>query len=556
MIRDSEDKEILAIIPARGGSKGIPRKNISLLNGKPLIAHSIKAVLNSGYFDDVFVSTDDDEIAEIATLYGAKVVERPGDLAGDKIPLDPVIFHAVNHLEKEKKIRYDYICTIQPTCPLLSTDSLNKAIETMYAGDYDTLISVVDETHLYWRKKDSENVPLYVSRKNRQYLDSIYKETGSIVISKREVVNADSRFGKDIFLFELPKNESVDIDNYEDWWIAENLLKKKKIVFRVDGDKKIGLGHVYRTITLAKRMAFNHDVCFVMDEKKKMGVEKVLEYHFDIRLFSDKKNLMEVISDLNPDIVVNDILDTDKEYVKFLKENGYSVINFEDMGEGVEYADVVINALYENSYPPENHFYGYKYICLRDEFYIFPKKTVKEDVDRILITFGGTDPNNLTMKTLKAVEELDIKDINFNVILGLGCSDKESINEYISHLIKKGFSVSLKENVSMMAKEMYDADIVITSNGRTVYEVASVGTPCISIAQNEREVMHLFVHNSKAINYLGMAHTLKMNKLKKELLDLINDYDHRKEMSKKLLSFDLQAGINRVCDLILNDYKS
>jgi CMP-N-acetylneuraminic acid synthetase len=154
MIRDSEDKEILAIIPARGGSKGIPRKNISLLNGKPLIAHSIKAVLNSGYFDDVFVSTDDDEIAEIATLYGAKVVERPGDLAGDKIPLDPVIFHAVNHLEKEKKIRYDYICTIQPTCPLLSTDSLNKAIETMYAGDYDTLISVVDETHLYWRKKD------------------------------------------------------------------------------------------------------------------------------------------------------------------------------------------------------------------------------------------------------------------------------------------------------------------------------------------------------------------------------------------------------------------
>ncbi len=545
------DFKIIAIIPARGGSKGIPRKNISLLNDKPLIAYSIDTVLKSKYFDRVFVSTDDDEIAEIAMLYGAEVVERPQDLAGDKVSLDPVIFHAVNQLEKEGKTRYDYVCTIQPTCPLLSTDSLNEAIEIMYDEKHDTLLSVVDETHLYWTKKDLENIPLYGSRKNRQYLDSIYKETGGIVISKREVVNADSRFGKDIFLFELPKNESVDIDNYEDWWIAENLLKKKKIVFRVDGDRNIGLGHVYRTITLAKRMAFNHDIYFVMDEKKKMGIEKVSEYHFDIRLFSDEKHVKEIISDINPDVVVNDILDTEKEYVKFLKNKGCSVVNFEDMGEGAEEADVVINALYENSYPPENHFYGYKYICLRDEFYIFPKKTVKEDVDRILITFGGTDPNNLTMKTLKAVEELDSKDINFNVILGLGCSEKKSINKYISHLIKKGFSISLKENVSMMAKEMYDADIVITSNGRTVYEVSSVGTPCISIAQNEREVMHLFVHNSKSIRYLGMAHTLKMDRLKKEILDLINDYSLRKEMSQKLLSFDLQGGIDRVIDLIL-----
>ena len=94
-------KKIIGIIPARGGSKGIPRKNIKLLNWKPLIYYTINSSRNSKYIDDFYVSTDDDEIAEIAKKYGAEIIERPKELAGDKVPLDPVIYHALKSVEND-----------------------------------------------------------------------------------------------------------------------------------------------------------------------------------------------------------------------------------------------------------------------------------------------------------------------------------------------------------------------------------------------------------------------------------------------------------------------
>ena len=545
---------ILCVIPARGGSKRIPKKNIRLLAGKPLIAYSIEAALKSKYINKVVVSTEDEEIAEISKLFGVEVIKRPKELGRDDVPLDPVIFHAVNFIEKKENIKYDFVLTLQPTSPLLSTETIDKAIKIILNEDYDTLICVKNETHLYWFKKDDNLIPLYKERKNTQYLDPIYKEIGAILISKREIISKNNRIGNKIFLFEVPEEESVDIDTYQDWWIAENLLKRQKIIFRVDGDNEIGLGHVYRMVTLANRMAFNHKVFFLMNENKKLGIKKVSEYNYPTITFKDKKELLKKIEKINPDIVINDILDTDKEYIFNLKRRGYFVVNFEDLGEGSEYADLVINALYENSYPKKNNFYGYKYVCFRDEFYIFPKKEVRKRVKNILITFGGTDPNNLTLRTLKAIEKLSLKDIFINVVLGLGYGPKEELYNYIKTLKEKGFIINIKENVKMMAKKMYDADIVITSNGRTIYEVASIGTPCISISQNEREARHLFVHNSKGIMYLGMAYAVAENNIASAIMELIENYKLRKEMNKKLLRFDLKRGTDRILRLIFDKY--
>jgi CMP-N-acetylneuraminic acid synthetase/spore coat polysaccharide biosynthesis predicted glycosyltransferase SpsG len=548
------ENKIIAIIPARGGSKGIPRKNIRLLAGKPLIAYSIGATLKSKYIDRVVVSTEDEEIADISKLYGAEVIERPEELAEDDIPLDPVIFHAVNSVEKKENITYDFVLTFQPTSPLLTTETINIAIDIMLNKDYDTLISVKDETHLYWTKKDKNFVPLYKERKNRQYLDSVYKETGAILISKREIITKDSRIGNKIFLFEVPKEESIDIDTYQDWWIAENLLKRQTIVLRVDGDNETGLGHVYRMITLASRMTFNHNVLFLMNKTKKVGIEKVKEYKYPVITFKEEKELFERLEEITPGIVINDILDTSKEYILNLKDKGYFVVNFEDMGEGSEFADIVINALYENSYPPENHYYGYKYVCLRDEFYIFPKKGIKKEVKEILITFGGTDPNNLTFRTLKAIERLDLIDLFINVILGLGYKQKKGLYDYVSELKERGVKINVKESAKMMSKEIYNADIVFTSNGRTIYEVASIGTPCISISQNEREARHLFVHSSRCIKYLGMAYAVSEDDIASAIKGLIENYELRKEMNKKLLNFDLKKGVDRVLRLIFDEY--
>lgn len=548
------EPKIIAIIPARGGSKGIPRKNIRLLAGKPLIAYTIEAASKSKYIDRAIVSTEDEEIAEISKLHSAEVIKRPNELGEDNVTLDPVIFHAVNSIEKKEDIKYDFVLTIQPTSPLLTTETLNKTIEIMLNGDYDTLISVKDETHLYWTKKDGGFIPIYKERKNRQNLDPIYKETGAILISKRESIIEDNRIGDKIFLFEIPKEESIDIDTYQDWWIAENLLKKQTIVFRVDGDNEIGLGHIYRMITLASRMVFNHNIIFLMDYTKRLGIEKVKEYNYPIITFKGENALFRNLEKINPDIVINDILDTSKEYILKLKNGGYFVVNFEDLGDGSEFADLVINALYENSYPPENHYYGYKYVCLRDDFFIFSKKEIQKEVKEILITFGGADPNNLTMRTLKSVEKLNLKDIFIKVVLGLGYSSREELNNYVNALKKEGFTVDVKENVKMMAKEMYNVDIVITSNGRTIYEVASIGTPCISISQNEREVRHLFVHNSRCVMDLGIAYNVSEDNIASAIRELIENYELRKEMNKKLLKFDLKGGINRVFRLIFDEY--
>ncbi len=551
----AQKTKMIAIIPARGGSKGIPRKNIKLLSGKPLIAYVINAAMNSRYIDSVVVSTDDEEIAEIAKIYGAKIIMRPQALAEDHIPLDPVIYHAVTTVEKYEDKQYDYVLTIQPTSPLLQTATLDAMIEKMVEGNYDTLMSVKAENHLFWIKKDAQFSPLYKERKNRQYLDPIYRETGATVISKRDVLSESNRIGGSISLFKLPDEEAVDIDDYQDWETAESLLRRRKIVFRVDGDHDIGLGHIYRALTLANRLVFHHNIYFVMDKSKELGIQKVCEYYYPLCLFSNEAEMFSVLNEINPDIVINDILDTGLDYMQKLRSNGHFVVNFEDLGEGSEGAHIVINALYENSYPADNHYYGYRYECLRDEFYIFPPKKPESVVNTILVTFGGTDPNNLTRRTLEALEQLGLKDIMTKVILGKGYRPKEQLFEYVSDLRRDGFQIDVKENVRLMAKEMSEADILITSIGRTIYEIACMGTPCISLSQNEREARHLFVHSSHGPLYLGIAYTISADDIASAIVRLIDDYPLRKEMSEKLLKFDLKGNLERVLNLILNNYR-
>ena len=207
-----KDNKILVVIPARGGSKGIPRKNIRLLGGKPLIAHTIEMGKASKYVDDVIVTTDDNEIKFIAEKFGAETIKRDGKLAEDSIPLDPVIFDATIQKENKMNDKYDVVITVQPTSPLLKTKTLDLAIETLLnpideeniteSVSYDTIISVVDDRHLSWGY-DEENrkyFPLYKERVNRQYLPKAYKETGSIFATKREFVKENSRLGNNIGL--------------------------------------------------------------------------------------------------------------------------------------------------------------------------------------------------------------------------------------------------------------------------------------------------------------------------------------------------------------------
>ena len=188
---------ILAVIPARGGSKGVPGKNKKLLNGKPLIQYSIDAALQSKYISEVVVTTDDSEIIAIAKSLGANVpFVRPKHLAEDTTPTLPVIQHAVSHFKTEGK-QFDAICLLQPTSPFRPKGFLDKALETFQEKQTDSLVSVLEVPHQYnphWTFEANENGILQIATgeqniiPRRQELPKAYHRDGSIYITKTNVL--------------------------------------------------------------------------------------------------------------------------------------------------------------------------------------------------------------------------------------------------------------------------------------------------------------------------------------------------------------------------------
>ncbi|AUN11673.1 UDP-2,4-diacetamido-2,4,6-trideoxy-beta-L-altropyranose hydrolase [Clostridium botulinum] len=541
------DKKIAVCIPARGGSKGIPRKNVRLLAGKPLITYVIDELKKSSIIDYILITTDDEEIKFIAKKKDISVIERPSNLADDKTPLDPVVYHAVTALETNIKKDLDIIITVQPTSPLLKVKTVEAGIRKIVDENIDTVISVVDDRHLAWTtNEDGKYVPKYEKRINRQYLPSEFRETGAIFATKREFISENSRMGKNIDLIEVSKHESIDIDSYSDWWVAERLLKRKKIVIRADATNEIGTGHIYRGMNIASKIT-EHEVVFLMDCKCKLGIEIVGKNNYPIYTFEN--NLLDTIDKLNPDIIINDILDTDKEYIKELKNKGIFTINFEDLGEGAKYANLVFNALYEHKIPLRNAYSGYKYYILRDEFYGYKDRDIKETVNNILVTFGGTDPSNLTEKTLEALLKINY-DKDINVVLGLGYKDKKNIHEKY----KNFKNISIHNSIKNMSEYMYNADLVITSGGRTMYEVVSLKTPCLVLCQNERELTHIFGHSGNGVINLGMGKYITDSMLRSNLNEVITDFELRKEMKERMESIDLSNGFKNIFDLAKEEY--
>ena len=231
------NRRILAVIPARGGSKGVPSKNIRRLAGKPLIAYTIEEALKSKILDRVIVSTEDKEIAEIAKRYGAEVpFMRPKELADDTAPTLPVIQHAVKFIEIEEKTKYDYVVVLQPTAPLRLSEDIDNAVQNSINTGADAVISVckVEDMHPARMKKivHDKLVPFCIEEQEgmrRQDLQPAYIRNGGIYIIKRDIL-----IGKNTLLsakgarpYIMPKDRSVSIDTELDFKLAEILLKDR-----------------------------------------------------------------------------------------------------------------------------------------------------------------------------------------------------------------------------------------------------------------------------------------------------------------------------------------
>lgn len=225
---------IAGIIPARGGSKGVPRKNIRRLMDKPLVQYTIDAAKVSKHLSCFAVSTEDAEIASIVKSAGAMVIDRPYDLAKDDSPTLPSISHAVSWLEEQYQRRLDYIIILQATTPLRTGNDIDNAIEKLLVSGADSVVSVCAVTHFHPSKLkkiiDNRLLPYLeneIEGTRRQDLPPVYIRNGGIYAVRRTVImDEKSIFGKDCRPYIMPIERSVEIDSEFDFKIAELMLQE------------------------------------------------------------------------------------------------------------------------------------------------------------------------------------------------------------------------------------------------------------------------------------------------------------------------------------------
>ena len=195
-------------------------------------------------------------------------------------------------------------------------------------------------------------------------------------------------------------------------------------------------------------------------------------------------------------------------------------------------------------------FTGHKYYILKDEFYFQPQKIITHTVNNVLITFGGTDPNNFTEKVIDSILSTNYEG-RINVILGLGYQGLEDlISKYESNQ-----SIQIYRNVSNISEFMFKADLIFTSAGRTMYEICSLGVPTICLCQNERELSHVFANESNGFINMGLGEYVERQQIIDEFINLVNNYDLRVEMNKKMLNVDLKNGFENIWSIIREEYR-
>jgi CMP-N-acetylneuraminic acid synthetase len=229
---------LLAVIPARGGSKGVPRKNVRALAGKPLIAWTIEAALAaSDLFARIFVSTDDPEIAAAARDHGAEVPRlRPRELGQDLTPMLPVLQHALSVSEEELRVQFDWVMLLQPTAPFRTGEDIRAAVRLAREGSCDSVISVVqvfaEHPILMKRIQDGQLLPYCIAEREgtrrQDYSPPAYMRNGAIYLTRRDIVmERNSIWGSVIRPYVMPEDRSPSIDSEIDFLLCDLLMNKR-----------------------------------------------------------------------------------------------------------------------------------------------------------------------------------------------------------------------------------------------------------------------------------------------------------------------------------------
>ena len=519
---------------------------MALVNGKPLLYYILKTAKLCTDCHTV-VSTDSDEIAEYVKFFGGAVIKRSKTLTKDKTSLEKIGIDTLNQL-KNRRNSFKKCLIIHPHFPLIKKNTIQKFFNLL---NNNTKVVFGYEFDKYTREN-------YANLRSKNQL---LQETRNIVKLKKivsfdcEELLKNKKFSQRVSGMPLTQEEIFSPNNYHDFATLENVLNRKKIIVRVDGDINIGLGHVYNMLTVLNNIR-NEDILIVMNERKSLGKQKFFEHLYNVKFFSNNQELWKIIKKFQPDIIFNDILNTDKTYVKKLKKMNLFVVNFEDLGEGRKSADLVFNPIFENKNKLNHEYYGSEYACVRDEFRVFNRIEQKNKFSKIVITLGGVDKKNNSFKILSIIRKFELlKNIRIEIILGIGFKHKEKIQVFSREMNNLGYDIHIIEKAELLSKYLIDCDYVITSNGRTVFEVASLGIPLISLSVNKRERQHNFVVNKKVGYHVDFTQK-KSDLILKKYIKQMGKRENREKFILNLQKQNLRGGINKVTSMILTKYES
>lgn len=530
-------KERCIIIPAIKKNAVIPDQLVKKLAGVMLIQRALTTAKALVPREDIYVITDSEEISLICQRNGVNFhYDQSLRLQSANI-LKELRFY----IERQAP-NYENIILYRASTPLVDHHDIQAGYELFVKSQADILVTLKKEERCVWKDENGHPDHLIFSEKT----ESILIEIKSFIILK-----SDTLKGSDIKRVIVPyylDDKAIEINGYQDWWICEKLLKQKRILFVVAGYPAIGLGHVYRVLTLAHEIT-DHHIQFLCTKESELAVKRIAERDYDTVLQTSSE-LYEDVLRLQPNLVINDILDTNQAYVSVLKDKGIKVVNFEDTGTGAERADLVINALYSSKQPsPEKYLYGHEYFCLRDEFAAVEKRNFNKTVKNLLITFGGTDPSNFTLQTLESVlKRCKENEIRLFIVTGPGYLYKDRLIAFLSSIDYK--AVEYIHQTGIMSSIMEKADMAITSAGRTVYELAHMRVPAIIMAQHDREDTHTFARLENGFEYIGPMNPFDSSRLIVSFNKML-DPQYRKRLYDRMKNFRFERNKKRVIKKII-----
>ena len=532
-------KDLCLFIPAVKKNVAFPDDLVKRLDEITLIQRAINTGLELVNRQDLFVVTDSQEITLVCER------NNVGFFYNENLKLsDSYIIQDLKKFILGKYKNYKFVQIYYAYFPLLSSDNIRTAYELFIQNDYDVLVSVKKQKHNIYQNSQYKSLTEFGFTRDRNHF---YSEQKAFIFFKSELIKENS-VGLKVQPYVLEEN-IIGIESYQDWWLCEKLLKRKRIVFRVIGNEQVGMGHIYRTLTIAHEIT-DHEIIFVCDEKDRVAIIQVSGNDYLAYSFPGDQIEDELVK-LKPDLIINDMLDTSAAYITKLKQAGIKVVNFEDLSDGAVTADITFNELYNMPVlSGENIRWGYTYSFLRDEFNDARVRTFNNEVKSVLLTFGGADQQNLTMKILSTIVGFCMEQkISVHVVTGAAYPYKNELMAYIDGL--EGADIDFTSVTGVISKIMEKCDLAISSNGRTVYELCHMNIPGLIISHHEREKTHLFANEKNGFIPLGIYESgTTEREVKNKLSELVTNIFYRKQLFDSMEQYNFLTNKSRVINLI------